>query len=859
MKKISFIVIMIFLIAGSAYSTHKPEEVITDRGVIYGVVFDKETGIVLRDATVKIIRKADSSVVASTSTNKSGAFELKVPFGKYRLVISFIGYRDFTKRIEVTQEKPELRLDSIMLEPGTESTAEIEVEEEALVMENQIDKKVYNVEKSIVSESGSVVDALKNLPSVTVDSDGKVYLRGSSNVNILINGMPSATLGSDPSTVLEQISSKMVETIEIMSNPSSNYDAEGTSGIINIVLKKKQDDGINGSFSLNAGTKDKYTSSINLTVRKNKFTFNGNYSFRLFNMSGDGSSSKKTYIGDTTYFYNQLSNNTDKMSSHFGTLGIDYEYSKNSIYSLSGNYNYREMKMNESSINTNWNSNVLNSLIYSNDLLKDNKGYGLDINARHRLKFETPKKELTTSVQYSNMKMKDANWTSKTDFNTGLLTLGQRDSTTNNMELFSFQSDFIIPVGNAELKDNKNPMIPNNPSPGPGPMGPGNQLVPNSTTTSGSSNISKIETGLKGSFRKMNSDYKSNYLDLNTHNWIYNGNTSNNFEYKEKILSAYANYTNKILDIGYQFGIRLEQAFIKSNQLTTLENYENNYFSFFPSVYLTKTFATTNELQFSYTRRINRPHTFMLNPFTDYSDRQNLRKGNPYLKPEYINSVEFGYMKYFSYLSASGTVFYRNVTDAINRIVSVVDSTTSISTFANISKSSSYGLEFVLSGSITKWWSINGSTSYSKTKVTGDNVSGGTNNSGDVWSAKLMSSFSFKNLFDLQVSYFYSGKMVTAQGSMDPMQVMDLAIKKDLFDKRASINFRIADVLNTMKFAVNSTSSTFDYAFSRRRDSRAVFLTFTLRFGADPLKNQNKRTVENDKDNHNDSRQSEEY
>jgi outer membrane receptor protein involved in Fe transport len=858
MKKISLVaVLLIIIIASSVFSKEINNSNANEKGKISGVVFDKETGSLLPDAIVKIIKKADSSVVASTSTNKKGTFELNVPFGRYQLRISFIGYRDYVKRVEITPENPELRLDSIMLESGTETTSEIEVEEEAPVMENQIDKKVYNIEKSLVSESGSVVDALKNLPSVTVDSDGKVYLRGSSNVNILINGMPSATLGSDPSTVLEQISSKMVETIEIMSNPSSKYDPEGTSGIINIVLKKKQDDGVNGSLSLNAGTQDKYTSSINLTVRKNKFTINGNYSFRLFNMNGDGSSYKKTYLGDTTYFYNQLSNNKDRMSSHFGTLGVDYEYSKKSIFSLSGNYNYRGMDMNESSSNSNWSSSNLNSTVYINNLLKNNNGYGMDINARHRLKFDLSKKELVTSIQYSNMNMNDANWTNKSDYYTSSLLLSQKDSTTNNMKLFSFQSDFTIPIGNAELKDNNNSTTPNTLSPGPGPMGPGNPSGPNSGPTASSSNISKVEMGIKGAFRTMNSDYHSNYFDINSQNWIYNSLTSNNFEYKEKILSAYTNYTNKIFDIGYQFGVRLEQAFTKSNQLTTNENYENNYFSFFPSVYLTKTFANTNELQFSYTRRINRPHTFMLNPFTDYSDQQNLRKGNPNLKPEYINALEFSYMKYFSYLSASGSVFYRNVTDAINRIVNVVDSTTSISTFANVSKSSSYGLELVLSGSITKWWSINGSTSYSKTTVTGNNIAGGTNNSGDVWSGKLMSSFSFKDLFDLQVSYFYSGKMVTAQGSMDPMQVMDIAIKKDFFDKRASLNLRISDVLNTMKFAVVSTSSTFDYSFSRRRDSRAVFLTLTIRFGADPMKNQNKKTTE--QENQKDTRQSEDY
>lgn len=861
-KKSIFAVLFSVLIFSTTFSYDKDNEnnKVEDKnenGKISGVVYDKDTRSPLADATVQLIRRSDTSIVASCPTKKNGSFELTAPYEKYKLVVSFIGYKDYVLRVSITQQKPELLIDTILMSQGTETTEEIEVVEDAPIMENQIDKKVYNVEKSIVSESGSVVDALKNLPSVTVDSDGKVYLRGSSNVNILINGMPSATLGSDPSTVLEQISSKMVETIEIMSNPSSKYDPEGTSGIINIVLKKKQDDGVNGTVSLNAGTGDKYTSSLNLTVRKNKFTLNGNYSFRLFNMKGDGSSYKKTFLGDTTYFYNQLSDNSDRMSSHFGTLGVDYEYSKKSLFSLSGNYNYRGMEMQDNSINTNWSNINLNPSVYFNSVSKNNKGYGMDINARHRLKFETPKKELVTSIQYSKMNMEDANWTKKTNFYTNSLLLSQRDSTTNNMEMFSFQSDFTIPVGNAELKDNSNSTTPNNNPPGPGPMGPGNPSGPNSGTSTSSGTISKVEMGIKGAFRTLNSDYKSNYYDTSSQNWLYNGLTSNNFEYKEQILSAYTNYTNKIFDIGYQFGLRLEQAYTKSNQLTTKENYENNYFSFFPSIYLTKTFAKTNEFQVSYTRRINRPHTFMLNPFTDYSDLQNLRKGNPNLKPEYINALEFSYMKYFSYLSASASVFYRNVNDAINRIVSVVDSTTSISTFANVSKSSSYGLEFVLSGSITKWWSINGSTSYSKTTVTGDNVAGGTNNSGDVWSGKLMSSFSFKNLFDIQLSYFYSGKMVTAQGSMDPMQVMDIAIKKDFFDKRASLNLRISDVLNTMKFAVASTSSTFDYSFSRRRDSRAVLLTLTIRFGADPLKNQNKKTTE--QENQKDTRQNEEY
>jgi len=857
MFRIGLIALMMTIILQHSYANtneRKEYSYSSEKGKVRGRVFDSETGKPLQDASVQIIRKSDTSIVSSAGTDNLGRFELSVPYGKYRLVVSFIGYKDYIRQVNLTPDNSEIIYDSIMLKMGDERTEEIDVIEDAPVMENRIDKKVYNIEKSIVSESGSVVDALKNLPSVTVDSDGKVYLRGSSNVKILINGMPSATLGSDPSTVLEQISSKMVDNIEIMTNPSSKYDPEGTSGIINIVLKKKQDDGVNGSISLNAGTKDKYNSSINLTVRKNKFTINGNYSFRLHNMTGNGSSDKRTVLGDSVFYYSQLSNSKDRMESHFGTLGIDYEMNKKNLFSISGNYNFRGMEINDNSLNLNWGENNSSTSVYNNNLSKSMKGYGFDINISHRLRFDAPKKELNTSFQFSNMKMKDANSTYKTDYYSNLALLSQRDSTINNMKLFSFQSDYVLPLGGDILSGNIKSNTPNNP-PGPGPMGPGNPNAQESPKNS-TGNISKVEMGLKGSFRTMNSDYESNYLDLNTQSWVYNSFTSNNFEYKERILSAYTNYTNRIFGFGFQAGLRFEQASVNSNQLTTKENYENNYFSLFPSVYLTKTIAGTNEIQASYTRRINRPHTFMLNPFTDYSDPQNLRKGNPELKPEYINALEFSYMKYFSYMSATGSLFYRNTTDAINRIVNVVDSTTSISTFANVSEATSYGIEFILSGSITKWWSLNGSTSYSKTTVSGSNVSGGLNNSGDVWSSKIMTGISFKDLFDIQLSYFYSGKMVTAQGTMEPMQMMDIAIKKDLFDKRASLNLRVTDLLNTMRFGVKSTSSNFDYAFSRRRDSRAVYLTFTLRFGADPLKNQNKKSgKETEKENENNREQ----
>jgi outer membrane receptor protein involved in Fe transport len=333
--------------------------------------------------------------------------------------------------------------------------------------------------------------------------------------------------------------------------------------------------------------------------------------------------------------------------------------------------------------------------------------------------------------------------------------------------------------------------------------------------------------------------------------WIYNANISNDFTYKDQVYSAYANYGNTYKNFGFQLGLRLEQTFTKSEQLTLNQNYENNYFSFFPSVYLTQAITKSDEFQISYTRRINRPNLHVLNPFIDYSDPQNLRKGNPYLKPEYINSFELGYMKYLASMTVSGSLFYRRVNDVINRIVNLIDSTTSMVTFENMAYSQTYGIELVASGSLAKWWTLNGSLSYSKTEVSGTSSVGTTlDNSSNVFAGKLMTGLSFPNLFDIQFGYNYSGKMITATGSMDPMQTLDIAVKKDFFYKKLSLTLRVADALNTQKFAMQSNANDINIQAVRRRDSRNIFLTLSYRFGTDQQQQERrKKRQENNDDN----------
>lgn len=815
--KLISIVILVLFFANCSISQDKPKRKNSDgsdkKGKITGVVIDNETNTPIESATVQLFSLRDSSLVTGASTGKNGDFSIDVKFGKFKLKVSFIGYNNIiVNNLVLNSETPNIDAGTLKLTAGDEmTTKEIEVEAEVPVMENQLDKKVYNVEKTIVSESGSAVDVLKNVPSVTVDADNNVSLRGSSNVKILINGKSSAILGSDPGSVLDQIPSKTIESIEIMTNPSSKYDPEGTSGIINIILKKSEDEGYNGVVSTNVGTGDKYNTSLNLNYKKDKFNFYGSYNFRLFNMTGNGATNKETFYNDSVYYNDQISGTHMKMKSHLASFGVDFTQNNKNLFSLSGSLNFRDRNRDENGLYKSFNSQEILNSIYNNHNWDDETGKGLDINFSHKLKFDKKKEELNTSFQYSHSDEDETEYLKQNNYYDGSAFLFQKDLTTDNRNTYTFQSDFYNPLGN----DNK----------------------------------SKFEAGIKGVFRNINSDFKSNYFDFNQQAWIFNSDISNDFNYKDRVYSAYANYGNTYKNFSYQVGLRLEQTFTKFNQLTTNQDYDNNYFSFFPSIYLTQAITSTNEIQLSYSRRIRRPNTRDINPFIDYSDPQNLRKGNPYLKPEYINALELGYMKYFTSMSVSGSIFYRKVDDVINRIVTLLDSATTLSTFENIASSSTYGLELVASGSLAKWWTVNSSISYSKTEISGGNISGVSDNSSDAWSGKLITSLSFPDLFDLQLAYNYRGRMVMSQGSFDPMQSLDIALKKDFFNKKLSLTLRLADALNTQKFSMQTNANNVIMESVRRRDSRMLLLTVSYRFGSDTQNNKKHKKENNTEEN----------
>jgi len=785
----------------------------TGKGIITGIVIDNSNGTSLEAADVSLLNAKDSSIVTGTITDKSGKFILEqIPFGRYKLIVRIIGYKiAAVNGIVLNQQKSEVNLETIRVRSGSDfETDVIEIESEKPLIQFSADKKIFNVSEDLTTQGGTALDALKNVPSVQVDLDGNVTLRGSESVKILVDGKPFGLDGSNRNIVLQQISANSIESIELITNPSAKYNPEGTSGILNIILKKNTQSGYNGNLTLNAGTQDKYNGSINLNFKKDNYNVFGSYSYSNQSNTIEGSSFRQNLFTSTATFVDQLNSGLSKREGHMIKGGIDYSFTKKSSLGLS--FNYSDRNMNRSEKNENIESDSLNNLTknyFTNSFNTDN-GINFDASLNFNTKFKDPKQTLYGEITYS--RETDDEVSNKTeDYITPINTTPDKYNDYENEigQELNMQLDYVHPFG----KD------------------------------------SRLETGLKSTYEKNDDDFRLENYDYNTNTFITNNNVSNNFIYKENVQSLYAIYQNKIKDFSFSLGLRGEYANSTGEINTSNQNFDNDYFSVFPSASISQKLSLEQELQLTYSRRINRPNMRNLNPFPDLSDPLNIRIGNPNLKPEYTNALELSYINYFKFATVTPSIFFRQTDDEISRYRTITDSNTTITTFENLNSSKSYGLELIVSSQILKWWNVNGNFSYFKSIVDAQNISSNLTNETNSWSARLSSGMNIPNLFDVQLSYFYSGKRISANGTVEPMQSLDAAIKKDLFDNKASISFRVSDIFNTMKFKTIINDPSYIQESLRRRNSRTAYLTLSFNIGSkDKNSDRKKKRNENERE-----------
>lgn len=794
-------------------------------GSVSGKVVDAQTNQPIEYANVVIYRWKDSTVANGTVTNSEGQFNIeKLLNGRYFMKISYIGYA--TKRFDsiiVKQGQTSFVYNNIKLNPKNVNMNEVVVASEREQMNYNIDKKVYNVDKNLANSGGTAIDVVQNLPAVQVDADGGVSVRGNSNITVLIDGRPAEMAGFSGSDVLAQIPASQIESIELVTNPSAKYDPQGTAGIINVVLKKRTNLGVNGSIMANAGTKGRYSTSVNGNLRGENFNLFGSYDGRFFNFSSNGSTIRNSEFNGITSVLDQYSTNTNQLKNNSFSLGGDYYFTEKEFVTLSTQQRFGGFDSKNNNESKNYNSqNILDSHFNrtsNSDRTNGTSNYTLS----YKKTFENKAQELTADLMYSQSSM--------TNF-----------SNIQQNYFVNLQSNSLVPSLQKTSSDNSNKML-------------NFEVNYNQPLNS----LGKIEVGMRSLLRdlKMFNDYFNFNNSLN--DWMIN--SLNHYDYKEQLYALYGIYSNSIYKFTFQFGLRAEQAVIDGQVLTTNSKFTSKYFELYPTAHFRYSISDFDEVTLSYSRRIDRPRNNQLNPYEDKSDSLNIIKGNPNLKPQFFNSLEAGYSTLFNKTGLVTNVYYRTSSNLISTISNLQPNGITYSTYENVSKGSSYGIDFIVTQPIDDWWRLSGTISYYTNKVEDNGTLGGTRESSS-WRTVVNSQMTLGKGFTLQSMIFYNSPSImlmiggfggfsggggmrgggmaggdfgggffgaSTQTKIKELYWMDLMLRKDFMDGQLSLTLRASDIFNTRKFNTTTTALNFTSVNKRLFDSRTINLGITYR------------------------------
>ncbi|MCL6493740.1 MAG: TonB-dependent receptor [Ignavibacterium sp.] len=760
-------------------------------GKISGTVIDAQTKQTIEYCNIILFNLRDSSMANGTISGKGGKFVIdNVRPGFYFLRASYIGYYNRTiDSILVTPRNPEVDLGIIALDEKTIELTNVVITGEKEVIINNLDKKVINVEKDLTNVGGTAVDVVQNIPSVSVDADGNVSYRGNQNIRILIDGKPSELLGLGSGDILSNIPASQIESIELVTNPSARYDPEGTGGILNIVLKKRINGGLNGNISLTAGTGDKFNGSLNFNYKLPDVNFFASIDSRIHNADNIGNSFRTNNINNSLSYLDQINNGTFNHFGHNFTAGFDITPDNYNTYTFS--VRYRKFGFDNESLVKTKNLNSLNEVTryFERNSDAERRMNAWQYTLSYKRTFDTKGAELTGDIILGDFKMnRDENFLQQ-NFNNDLTptgeTLTQKGLSNNKNLQWTIQSNYINPI----------------------------------------EGFGRIETGFKITLKNFNS--KNDYLnfDNNSNIWLNDITRKTDFDYKENVYAIYGIYSNNIGGFQYQLGLRAEQADVTGTENLTNSSFTNDYFSFYPTVHLVQSLPDQQELQLSYSRRVERPNNRRLNPYIDRSDSLNISKGNPELKPEYINALEFGYSKLFGKTAITSSIFYRNTNDAITNFTVVNDDGITETTWRNLAKNLSYGLELTLSSPLVDWFRTNTSFTYFKNEFEGLGIS----NSDYSWMAKMNNTFMLSKDFNFQINLNYNAPTIMGQSKMKEQFATDFAMKKDFLDGQLSLTLRISDVFNTRKWDSETVGQNFITTSYRKMESRVAYLGISYR------------------------------
>ena len=789
MKNLKFITVLLLIITAiNSYSQQKPE---FSKIKITGTVIEKVSKQKLEYATIRFTSTIATKSIAGGITNPKGEFSIEITPGTYDITIEFISFKPLILKNRILRENT--NLGEIALEEDATQLNEVVVRAENTTVEIKLDKKVYSIGSDLMVKGGTVSDVLNNIPSVSVDAEGSISLRGNENVTIFIDGKPSNAININEA--LRLISADAIDKVEVITNPSARYDAEGGAGILNIVLKKGKNQGFNGTFIGAVGTPKNNSLSGTLNYKTKKYNLFTNQGYADRNTPGNG-------LINTEYLNPQANSplfiaetrDSERLNKNYnGNLGI--ELFLNESTSWTNTINYR-----------NSNGNNLDNVYYENFYAdaanndtrtrlndEDSKSEDLEFKSSFQKKFKKEGHKLTADIQIS----------SNNDDNTAdIIDSESGNDTTKNIQERNrqlYQLDYVLPVGKA----------------------------------------GQFEAGYRGNFSNQLTDV------VVFNNGIINTNLTNKLEYLENVNAFYTQYGLKINKFSYLFGLRWEDTAVDINQFTTYDFNKKRYNNFFPSAFVTYEVSEESSLSLNYSRRISRPRGRMINPFSNYSSNINIFQGNPDLDPAMTDAFDFGYLNKWGKFLLSTSLYTNRTTDVFMfaRIESgdfVNGVPVIISGPINVATEWRTGFEFNLNYSPFKWWKLNSNFNFFNVDTDGDytytdfneqEITQNFDNNASSWSAKLNSRVTLPYKIDWQTNMNLNGDQKTAQGKSFGIFTMNLAFSKDVLKEKGTFAFSVSDVFNSRKRKYEALIPNLIQSYGELQYGQRQFtLSFTYRF-----------------------------
>ncbi len=773
---------------------------------VTGKLIEGDTKLPLEFATVTLFT-TENVVVNGSLTDAKGEFTVEVPPGTYNIKLGFISFT--TTEINGKEITGNTSLGTIALAPDATLLGDIQIVAERSTVEIKLDKRVYSIGNDMMVKGGTVSDVLDNVPSVSVDAEGNVALRGNQSVTILIDGRPSTLAGSNVAEVLRLLPADSVDKVEVITNPSARYDAEGGGGIINIVLKKGKADGFNGSVIATTGDPDNHGISTNLNFRSENFNIFSNLGYNYRGNPGNSFNNTEYLNADNTSksFTNERRENDRIRKGFNASFGLEYFLTDKTTWTNSVNFRRNKGSNITDTYYDNFDASrtYLDTRYRVNDEVSDDNNVNFSTSVMHKFNDEGHELKIDGSVSMS----RDDNSAGIRDTVLGSdISNDQRTLNNEDENRSLLQADYVLPIGEK----------------------------------------SRFEAGYRGSFAELETDARAENFTGGI--FVNDPNYTNLLQYKEKVNALYSQFGSKMGKFSYLLGLRWEDSNIDVNLLTINEYNNKRYNNFFPSAFLTYEFNESTNVSLSYSRRINRPRGRFLNPFSGLESNINIFRGNPDLDPSMTNAFDIGFLKKWSQLTLSTSAYF-NITDDSFQFIRQLNgdyvngTPVTITSPLNLAKEYRFGFEFNINYNPFKWWRINSNFNFYRNETQGDYTytyldqqSNETvtqiedlNRTAFAWTTRVNSKISLPYNIDWQLNGNYDAPQNTAQGRRIGVASANTSLSKDILKDKATIGINVQDIFNSRKMKFETYIDNVSRSYSEMQwRQRQITLSFTYRF-----------------------------